>query len=93
VIEYIRNLLEHFVAQLEVFMEFKRCNRCGCFFTSSSDVCSCCATKDEQDLFRLNNFIDNSGFNPSVLNLSIGTGISEKNINRFLKNNALNSDV
>lgn len=71
-------------------MEFKKCNRCGCFFTSADDVCSCCATKDEQDLYRLNNFIDNSAINPSIANLAAGTGISEKNINRFIKTNVLN---
>lgn len=74
-------------------MEFKRCSRCGCFFTSSNDVCNCCQTKDEQDLYRLNNFIDNSNVAPSVANLAAGTGISEKNINRFIQTNSLNFNL
>lgn len=74
-------------------MEFKKCNRCGVFFTSSNEVCSCCETKDEQDLYRLNDFIDNSGFVPSVANLSAETGISEKNINRFIENKSFNFEV
>ena len=74
-------------------MEFKKCIRCGDFFASSNDVCSCCETKDEQDLYRLNDFVDNSGVPLSISTLSAGTGISEKNINRFIQNKTFNFEV
>lgn len=67
-------------------MEFKRCIRCGSFFATSDEVCRCCHTKDEQDLYKLNAFMDNSGSPVTVANLSSETGISEKNINRFIEN-------
>ena len=78
---------------MEVVMEFKKCRRCGAFFASSNEVCSCWQTRDEQDLYRLNNFIDNSGVSLSVANLSAGTGISEKNINRFIANKSFDFEV
>lgn len=74
-------------------MEFKKCCRCGVFFTSANDVCSCCQTKDEQDLYKLNNFIDTTGVPLSIANLSAGTGISEKNINRFIQNKTFDFEV
>lgn len=74
-------------------MEFKKCCRCGAFFASSNEVCGCCQTRDEQDLYKLNSFIDNSGVPLSVANLSAGTGISEKNINRFIENKSFDFEV
>ena len=74
-------------------MEFKKCRSCGAFFSYSIEVCSCFQTIDEQDLYRLNNFIDNSGVSLSVANLSAGTGISEKNINRFIANKSFDFEV
>lgn len=74
-------------------MEFKKCIRCGVFFASSNEVCSCCEAKDEQDLYRLNDFVDNSGVPLSISTLSAGTCISEKNINRFIQNKTFNFEV
>jgi len=71
-------------------MEFKKCLRCGAFFTSSNEVCHCCQIKDEQDLYKLNDFIGNTVIEPTLANLSVGTGISEKNINRYIQNNSFN---
>ena len=31
-------------------MEFKRCSRCGCFFTSNDDVCCNCLSKDKFEM-------------------------------------------
>lgn len=74
-------------------MEFKKCCRCGVFFASSDNVCSCCQAKDEQDLYKLNTFMNESGIPLSVANLSAGTGISEKNINRFIENKSLDFEL
>ena len=74
-------------------MEFKKCVRCGCFFASENDVCCNCHSKDELDINRLNNYMSNSFIEPSIANLSEGTGISEKNINRFIENKSFNLSV
>lgn len=74
-------------------MEFKKCVRCGCFFASDDDVCCNCHSKDELDISRLNTFLDNSFVEHSVSSLAAGTGISEKNINRFIENKSFNLSV
>ena len=72
-------------------MEFKKCARCGCFFTSSNNVCSNCETKDKQDIYTLNNYIVNSPSTSSIDNLAVSTGVSVKNISRFIENNAISN--
>jgi len=64
-------------------MDFKKCNRCGCFFISEDDVCCNCKVKDKADTIKLQNFIEEHGVPSSLEELSIGTGISIKNLNRF----------
>ena len=71
-------------------MEFKRCVRCGCFFTSINDVCCNCESKDIFEIAKLNNIIEeNEDFN-SVEELSDLSGINLNNINRFIQNNKIN---
>lgn len=68
-------------------MEFKKCDRCGCFFVSNDNVCFNCLTKDRFEMSKFKNFIEENNFNTiNTLNdLSIQTGISQKNLNRFLE--------
>lgn len=68
-------------------MEFKKCVRCGCFFVSSIDVCCKCEAKDKQDIYNLNNYMDACPYVPSIDGLSFNTGVSVKNIDRFIQNN------
>ena len=66
-------------------MELKRCARCGSFFTSESEVCQRCNKKDNADVLKLKNFLEE--VQEDVLNkeeLAIQTGISIKNLNRYL---------
>ena len=70
-------------------MEFKKCERCGCFFASPSDVCSNCEAKDKQDIYNLSNYIVTSPSVTSIENLSYNTGVSVKNISRFIDNNSI----
>lgn len=70
-------------------MEFKKCLRCGTFFMSDNDVCCNCQIKDRADISILNNFIDENIGITSAEDLSIGTGITTNNINRFIANNSL----
>lgn len=68
-------------------MNFKRCNRCGNFFASNSDICYECEIKDRADISKLNNILGNSSVMPSINELSANSGINPSNINRFIKNN------
>ncbi len=66
-------------------MEVVRCSRCGAFYTNGGYVCPKCSDKDNFELSTFKNFIEENGVNVNSLNqVSISTGISEKNLNRFL---------
>ena len=64
-------------------MEFKKCNRCGGFFAAEGTVCPKCSPKDQLELSTFKNYIEENGVS-SVDAMSVGTGISAKNINRFI---------
>ena len=71
-------------------MNLNKCSRCGCFFASTTDVCPKCESKDEYDINQLKNFLNESDRSAiSVEDLSLHTGVSLKNVNRFLQNKAL----
>ena len=66
-------------------MEAIRCSRCGAFYTNGGYVCSKCSDRDNFELTTFKNFVEENGVNVNSLNqVSISTGISEKNLNRFL---------
>lgn len=65
-------------------MNFKKCLRCGCFFSSVDDICPNCAPKDNFEMSKLKNFLTNQIEDPSVADISRDTGIDESNINRFM---------
>ncbi len=73
-------------------MEFKKCNRCGGFFASEGNVCPKCSTKDALELSTFKNYIEENGLS-SLEAMSIGTGISVKNINRFIDLEGINYNV
>lgn len=64
-------------------MEFKRCERCGCFFISEDSVCCNCVVKDKADAIKLQNYIEEHGAFGTIEDISAGTGITIKNLNRF----------
>ena len=66
-------------------MEFNRCSRCGSFYLSQGNVCPKCSTKDNLELSTFKNYIQENGLNSSLENISGQTGISVKNLNRFLE--------
>ena len=68
-------------------MEFKKCERCGCFYTSNDNVCYNCLTKDKYEMSKFKNFINENNLNEinSLNEISYQTGISGKNLNRFLE--------
>jgi hypothetical protein len=72
-------------------MEFKKCSRCGNFFISNDDVCPKCKTKDTLEFETFKSYIAENGLNNNLDTLSNETGISVKNINRYLNYNDLNN--
>ena len=63
-------------------MEFKKCARCGCFFVTEGEVCSNCMPKDRLDIIKLQSYLEENQDN-SVHNVSVNTGISTKNVERY----------
>lgn len=66
-------------------MEFKKCARCGCFFVTEGDVCTNCTPKDRLDIFKVQNYFEENQ-NNSIDNISINTGVSSRNVQRYLNN-------
>ena len=70
-------------------MNFNKCCRCGCFFVSESAVCPSCAQKDQAEISRLKNYIEENANGAEVYNMDnlvSSTGITANNLNRFLAN-------
>lgn len=66
-------------------MELKRCARCGKFYASDVEVCHECEKKDLADLSKLKGFFaDNYVTGVSKTEISALTGISARNLNRYL---------
>ena len=65
-------------------MELNKCKRCGSFFNTSDSVCPNCKTKDLSDISKLKNYLSENDLPSSMDALSYETGISVKNLNRFL---------
>ncbi len=72
-------------------MEFNKCSRCGNFFISNDDVCPKCKTKDMLEFETFKSYISENGLNNNLDLLSNETGISVKNINRYLNYTELNN--
>ena len=72
-------------------MNLNKCERCGCFFTSKNLVCPNCQAKDENDINQLTNFLNEPDNEVTVEGLADATGVSLKNVNRFLKDKNLYS--
>ena len=72
-------------------MEFKKCMRCGCFFTSNNNICCNCESKDKLDIAKINSIIDENITYNSIQDLSIASGVNINNLNRFIKNNQISN--
>lgn len=66
-------------------MEFNKCSRCGSFYVSSGNVCPKCSTKDNFEFSTFKNYIHENGVDESLYTISGETGISVKNLNRFIQ--------
>ena len=65
-------------------MEFNKCSRCGNFYVSSGAVCPKCSTKDGFELSTFKSYLQENGFGESLDTISGQTGISVRNLNRFM---------
>ena len=66
-------------------MEFNRCSRCGSFYVSEGNVCPKCSTKDGFEFSTFQNYIKENGLENSLDTIAADTGISIKNLNRFIE--------
>lgn len=67
-------------------LEARKCARCGSLYIADTVVCNNCLAKDGADLYKLEGFVKKQG-NEEITRgeLSIATGISNKNLARFLE--------
>lgn len=72
-------------------MELNKCKRCGAFFVSNNCICPNCEPKDNAEIAKLKDFLSENDCPNSLDSLSSCTGISVKNLNRFLNNENFNS--
>ena len=72
-------------------MELNTCSRCGAFYTTNSNVCPNCETQERLELSRLKDFLSENNIpTTSIEQIACCTGISEKNVSRFLSQNEFN---
>ncbi len=72
-------------------MEFNKCSRCGNFYISNDDVCPKCKSKDMLEFETFKSYIEENGVTNNLDILANETGISVKNINRYLNYTDLNN--
>ena len=72
-------------------MEFNRCSRCGSFYIAEGNVCPKCSAKDGFEFSTFKHYIQENGLDNSLDSISGETGISVKNLNRFLGYNEFKS--
>lgn len=65
-------------------MEFNRCSRCGNFYVTEGHVCPKCSQKDGFEFSTFKTYIEEHKEISSLDNISEKTGITVKNLNRFL---------
>ena len=65
-------------------MEFNRCSRCGSFTYQLVMYAQKCSQKDGLEFSTFKSYIQENGFENSLDTISNQTGISIKNLNRFV---------
>ena len=65
-------------------MDLNRCSRCGSFYFSNGNVCPNCSQKDGFEFSTFKSYVQENGLENSLDAISGETGISVKNLNRFL---------
>lgn len=70
-------------------MDLKNCTKCGRIFSyAGSQICSRCSTNDEDDYKKVKDYLyDHPG--STISEVSEGTGVTEKQILRYLRENKI----
>ena len=66
-------------------MDFRKCSRCGNFYVSEGNVCPKCNSKDQLEFDTFKNYVQENGLNQNLDIISNETGITVRNLNRFLE--------
>ena len=74
-------------------MEFNKCSRCGWFFSHAGNVCPNCVSKDSIEIQKLENYLEDYTAPNTIEQLSYNTGISHKNLNRYINDNNKFSNI
>ena len=74
-------------------MEFNKCSRCGNFYISNDLVCPKCKAKDAFEFETFQSYIQENGLIQNLDTISSQTGISVKNLNRFLDYSGYNNYI
>ena len=70
-----------------------KCVRCGSFFVTDGDVCQNCIPKDRLDRVKFDDYMDNNTQETCADVISINTGVSVRNVNRYLNINNYNKNI
>lgn len=65
-------------------MEFNKCSRCGSFYIAQGNVCPKCSNQDNLEFETFKNYVAENGLTQNLDTISNLTGITVKNLNRFL---------
>ena len=71
-------------------MELNKCTRCGAFYATDDNVCPKCVSIDNLEFSTFKNYIEENGYENSIDTIASQTGISQKNISRFIGYENLN---
>ena len=74
-------------------MEFNKCSSCGNFYISNDLVCPKCKAKDAFEFETFQSYIQENGLTQNLDTISSQTGISVKNLNRFLDYSGYNNYI
>ena len=67
-------------------MKLNKFKWCGAFFVSYFNVWKNFKPKDNAEIFKLKNYLAENNYDGSIESLSCATGISVRNLGRFLEN-------
>lgn len=70
-------------------MEFNKCSRCGNFYLAEGNVCPKCSTKDHLEFSTFQAYVEENGLTENLDIISGETGISVKNLNRYIHTEGL----
>ena len=73
-------------------MEFNKCSRCGNFYVSNDNVFPKCRAKDTLEFETFKTYVEDNGLTQNLDTISGETGITVKNLNRFLNYSEFNEE-